>query len=188
MQSSLSSSEMVAWLLSYERSTETDVILVLPGEKANQDFVRMVVEENQAGRPFRLDDLLLLNHMYLERRTTAKEAAKIIQKPENEARAALERLVEGGLLDASGEGRARAYHLCASTYRRLGERAAYIRAHGFEPLQWEQMVLQYVEKHGEISRAEVAQLCNISGLQAYRLLKKLEGKGTSFRLGQRDEA
>ena len=44
-------------------------------------------------------------------------------------------------------------------------------------MQWEQMALQYVEKHGEISRAEVAQLCHISGPQAYRLPKKLEGKG-----------
>ncbi len=123
-----------------------------------------------------LNMYLLLNHMYLERRTTAKEAAKIIQKPENEAPAARERLVEGGLLDASGEGKARAYNLCASTYRRLGERAAYIRTHGFEPLQWEQMVLQYVEKHGEISRAEVAELCHTSG-PPYRLLKKLEQKG-----------
>lgn len=46
---------------SYERSSETDVILVLPGGKANRDFVRLVVEENQAGWPFRLDDLLLVN-------------------------------------------------------------------------------------------------------------------------------
>jgi len=38
------------------------------------------------------------------------------------------------------------------------------------------MVLQYVEKHDEISRAEVAELCHISGPQAYRLLKKLELK------------
>ncbi len=167
----------------YERSTETDVILVLPGGRANRDFVRLVVEESQAGRPFRLDDLLLLNHVYLERRTTAKEAAKIIQKPETEARAALERQVEGGLLEASGEGKGRAYHLSAPTYRRLGEKAAYVRTHGFEPLQWEQMVLQYAEKHGEISRAEVAELCHISGPQAYRLLKKLERKGHLASIG-----
>jgi hypothetical protein len=44
-------------------------------------------------------------------------------------------------------------------------------------LQWVHMVLQYVEKHGEISRAEVAELCHISGPQAYRLLKKLEREG-----------
>jgi ATP-dependent DNA helicase RecG len=168
---------------SYARSTETDVILVLPGEKANLDFVRLIVEENQAGRPFRLDDLLLLNHVYLERRTTTKEAARIIQKPETEAHSRLGRLVEGGLLEASGEGKGRAYHLSASTYRKLGERAAYIWTHGFEPLQWEQMVFQYVEKHGEISRAEVAELCHSSGSQAYRLLKKLEQKGLLAAIG-----
>lgn len=87
------------------------------------------------------------------------------------ARAALGLLVEGGLLEASGEGKARAYH----------------RTHGFEPLQWEQMVLQYVEKRGEISRAEVAQLCHISGPQAYRLLKKLEGKGHLTPIGTRGD-
>ena len=46
---------------SYERSSETDVILVLPGGKANRDFVRLVVEENQAGRPFRLVSRQLSN-------------------------------------------------------------------------------------------------------------------------------
>ena len=56
---------MAVRLRSYERSSETDVILVLPEGKANRDFVRLVVEENEAGRPFRLDDLLLLNHVYL---------------------------------------------------------------------------------------------------------------------------
>ncbi len=44
------------------------------------------------------------------------------------------------------------------------------------------MVL-YVEKHGEISRAEVAELCHVSGPQAYRLLKKLERKGFLTSIG-----
>lgn len=50
-----------AILLFYERSTETDVILVLPRGKANREFVRLIVEENQAGLPFRLDMQDLLN-------------------------------------------------------------------------------------------------------------------------------
>ncbi len=84
---------------------------------------------NPGGFPegVRLDNLRLLNHLYMQRRIKAEEAAKIIQKPENEARAALEHLVEGGLLETSGEGKARAYHLCASTYRRLGEREKKMR-------------------------------------------------------------
>jgi ATP-dependent DNA helicase RecG len=69
---------MAVRLLSYERSSETDVILVLPGGKANRDFVRLVVEENQAGRPFRLDDLLLLNQLWRERHLAVSEAAFVL--------------------------------------------------------------------------------------------------------------
>lgn len=39
------------------------------------------------------------------------------------------------------------------------------------------MVLQYVGKHGSISRGEVAELCRITSLQTYRLLKRLERLG-----------
>jgi ATP-dependent DNA helicase RecG len=67
----------------------------------------------------------------------------------------------------------RSWHLSAATYRRLGERAAYVRQRGFEPLQQEQMVLQYVEKHGSIGRGAVAELCRLSPPQAYRLLQPL---------------
>jgi ATP-dependent DNA helicase RecG len=162
---------------SYDRSTQTDVVLVLPGGKANLDFVRFVVEENQAGRAIGLDDLLILNNLWLERRLSTMQASRLIQKPEVEARSVLERLVETGLVEARGERKGRVYHLSASTYRRLGEEAAYVRLRGFEPVQQEQMVLQYLDKHGDISRAEVSELCRISNSQAYRLLKHLVQNG-----------
>jgi ATP-dependent DNA helicase RecG len=162
---------------SYERSTETDVVLVLPGGKANLDFVRLVVEESQAGRPLGLDELLLLNHLWQERRVTTPAAARLIQKSETEARAVLERLVESGLVEARGERKGRSYHLSAATYRRLGAQAAYVRQRGFEPLQQEQMVLQYVQVHGRITRRETAELCRISNRQATYLLQKLVQRG-----------
>jgi ATP-dependent DNA helicase RecG len=55
----------------------------------------------------------------------------------------------------------------------LGEKAAYIRTRGFEPLQQENMVIQYVEKHGRITRREVAELCRLGSVQAKYLLEKL---------------
>lgn len=61
---------------------------------------------------------------------------------------------------------------------------------GFEPLQQEQMILQYVRAHGRITRREAAELCQISPFQASRLLQKLvkqeklaahgTGKGTWY--------
>lgn len=71
----------------------------------------------------------------------------------------------------------------AATYRRLGKPAAYVRQRGFEPLQQEQMVVRYVEKHGSISCEEAAELCQLGSLQLYPLLKKLEKSGQIVRLG-----
>ena len=63
-----------------------------------------------------------------------------------------------GLVEARGDGKGRSYHLSAVIYRRLGDKSAYIHQRGFEPIQQEQMVLQYLQKHGSISRSEIAQL------------------------------
>jgi len=92
-------------------------------------------------------------------------------------------LVEAGLVEPRGERKGRTWHLSAATYRRLGQPAAYVRQRGFEPLQQEQMVLQYVEKHGRITRSEAAELCRLASSQAYRLLKRLEEAGKIRRIG-----
>ncbi|GIV15261.1 MAG: hypothetical protein KatS3mg022_0696 [Armatimonadota bacterium] len=168
---------------SYERSMPTDVVLVLYGGKANMEFVRLVVEENQAGRLLGLDELLTLNILWRERSLTTPQAAALLQKPEPDARATLERLVESGLLAARGERKGRTYHLSAATYRRLGVPSAYVRRRGFEPIQQEQMILQYIDRFGSISRKEVAELCQLNSMQAYRLLKRLETEGKIQKLG-----
>jgi ATP-dependent DNA helicase RecG len=168
----------------YERTDEAGVVVVLPGGEANLDFVRLVVEESR-DRALGVDELLVLNRLWQERTLTTAQAADLIQKPDAETRAVLGRLEEAGLAEARGQKKARTWHLSAATYRRLGESAAYVRQRGFEPLQQEQMVLQYVEKHGRITRREVAELCRLSKPQAYRLLERLVEKGSLTRQGQR---
>ncbi|RTG98963.1 AAA family ATPase [Thermus scotoductus] len=170
---------------SYERSNEAAVVLVLPGGKANLAFVRLVVEESQAERPLGLDELLLLNHLWSERHLTTDQASVLIQKPQSEARACLQRLVEAGLVEPRGERKGRSWHLSAATYRRLGAPAAYVRQRGFEPIQQEQMVLQYVAKHGRITRREAAELCQVSPLQARALLSRLTARGKLVLRGSR---
>ncbi|MBC7246433.1 MAG: putative DNA binding domain-containing protein [Actinobacteria bacterium] len=170
---------------SYARSDANTVILVLPGGEANVDFVRLVVEEGQGGRPLLLDELLLLNALWSNRSMTTEQAARLTQKPEDEARAFLQRLVEAGMVEARGERKGRTWHLSAATYRRMGESAAYVRQRGFEPLQQEQLVMQYIDNHGRITRREAAELCRISGPQAYRLLDKLWKSGRLMREGER---
>ena len=170
---------------SYERSDHTGVVVVIPGGEANLDFVRLLVTEAQGGRVLGLDGLLILNALWQERNVSTSDAAHLTQKPEVDARATLHRLVEAGLVEERGQKKGRTWHLSAAVYRTLGDKAAYVRQRGFEPLQQEQMVLQYVEKHGRIARREAAELCRINGPQAYRLLDRLTDDGRLARQGTR---
>ncbi len=170
---------------SYDRSTATGVTLLLPGGRANLGFVRLLVEEGRENGPLNLQELLLLNHLWLERRTTTAEAAIITQHSMAETRRHLRRLVEMGLVETRGRGKGQSYLLSSATYRRLGLESQYVRQRGFEPLQQEQLVLQYVEAHGRITRREVVELCKIGPAHATRLLRRLVKKGELAMHGQK---
>ena len=118
---------------SYERSTSTGVTCCCRAARGNLGFVRMLVEEQRNGQELGLQDLLLLNHLWMERTTTSAAAAKIIQQSQTEARRYLSRLVEHGLVESRGRGRAASYQLSSATYRRLGLEQQYVRQKGFEP-------------------------------------------------------
>jgi len=168
----------------YSRSDDHGVVLILPGGKASLDFLSLVIDEERAGRLLSLDDLLILNQLWYERNTTARQTANVIQKAETDARARLERLVESGLIEPRGQSRGRSYHLSGKVYKRLGSDVEYVRQIGFEPLQNEQMVLQYAEKYGSISRKTVVQLCRLDSNQAKRLLGSLVYKGKLVKHGK----
>jgi ATP-dependent DNA helicase RecG len=92
---------------------------------------------------------------------------------ESAARTVLERLVEAGLVTAHGVKKGRTYTLSPKVYQATGEPAAYVRQAGFDPIQQEQMILQYVQTPGQITRRDAAGLCHIGTFQAGRLLRKL---------------
>ncbi len=131
------------------------------------------MEESQSKRSLGLDDLLVLNGLLLEREFDEGRAAKLIQKPDEEARRVLMRLIEAGLVEARGEKMARRYVFSGRTVRRLGIEPTDSKAGGFDPQQQERRILEYVKEHGQISRREAADLLQLSSLQARYLLKKL---------------
>jgi len=170
---------------SYERSTETSVIVTLHGGPADLDFVQLVLShEDERGRALSVSELLILNHVYREREVATPTASQITQLPEVEVRTTLEILVESGLLERRGARRSRTYHLSAEVYREMGKPAAYVRTRGFERPRMEQMILQYVQAHGKIARRDVVELCRVSGHQARYLLKTLVDRGALRLVGR----
>ncbi|RRR77321.1 MAG: ATPase [Candidatus Viridilinea halotolerans] len=159
----------------YTRSDSTTVVVALSSAEADLPFLRMILEqENRTQRRIALDELILLARLRTQRRIDLAEATHAIQKNEFATRAALERLVEVGMIEAHGVKKSRTYTLSPRVYRDLGQSANYVRQAGFDPIQQEQMVLQYVKKHGKITRKDVIDLCRVSEDQATYLLRKLQ--------------
>jgi ATP-dependent DNA helicase RecG len=167
----------------YGRSDSTAVRVVLRGGQPSLEFAAFVYEQDKAGNPLTLDEMLVLNALFFERRIDTERASGLIQKGITEARAVLERLHERGMVEGRGEKRGRVYHLSASLYRVLGQSEEYVRSHGISPIRHEAMVLEYVQAHGRIERKHVMELCGLSGPQAGRLLRKLEQSGRLKRQG-----
>lgn len=170
----------------YARSSPAHVVAVLPGGPANLAMTRWVLEqEQQDGRPIGLSELQVLTELARERRATTTQLTQVLQRSEAEARHLLTRMVERGWVEARGEGKGRSWHLSAAIYRTLETPAGYVRTRGFEPLQQEQMVLQYVDAHGQITRAQAADLCALAPDQAGRLLRRLASKSKLTKHGER---
>lgn len=172
----------------YSVSNEFTVSVQMTNAAADLDFVKMVVEQEDKLGSMPIDSLIILSRLREERRLTTADLAPSVQKPEANVRATLEKLVETGFLEPHGTGRGRTYTLSATLYRQAGKKSEYIRQAGFAPIQQEQMVLNYIDKHGSIKRADVIDLCHVTPDQAYKLLSRLKKRGEIVQIGDRKGA
>ncbi|WP_372191166.1 ATP-binding protein [Xanthomonas axonopodis pv. desmodiigangetici] len=170
----------------YTRTDSHSVVVRLDTGAADLDFGRMVVEqERRSHGELPIDSLIALAALRELKRVTADELAARIQRDPASAKRTLEALTEAGLIEAHGQTRGRSYTLSAAVYQRQGEKAAYTRQAGFTSLQNEQLVLNYVQQHGQIRRAEVMELCRLGALQAKALLWRLKEQGRLSQHGTR---
>lgn len=161
----------------YSRSDATGVRLTLHGGQESRAFAAFVFERERRQGPLTVEQMIILNRLFHERRLTSDHAAIEIQRSQNDARAVLERLVEEGLVEARGERRGRVYHLAARIYDAVGQPEAYVRVHGLDPIRQEAAVLQFVQAHGRIKRENAVKLCGLTGRQATLLLARLVREG-----------
>jgi len=164
---------------SYERSNGAGVTVVIPTGEANLEFVRLLVTEGQRGHAVGLDELLILDALSQERNLAVDDATRATQKSQAEALLSLRRLVHAGLVEAPDQTGGMMWRLSAGAARVLG---------GSSRIEKEEVVAQFVEQHGRITRGEVAELCGFSPDQAYRLLVRLVEDGRLVRRGTKKGA
>jgi len=169
----------------YSLSNAYTVSLFLSNASADLDFLKMVVEQEDKLGTMSIDSLIILSRLREERRLTTTDLAPSVQKPEANVRATLEKLVETGFLEPHGTGRGRSYILSARMYQKAGQRAEYIRQAGFDSIQQEQMVLNFIKAHGTIKRADVIELCRLTKDQSAKLLTQLAHEKMIHKHGDR---
>ena len=170
----------------YSQSNAQAVVLRLSLADADQQFLRVVLdEEDRLNGRMPIDSLIILDALREGRRLKIDELAESVQKDPAKVRSGVETLVEAGLIQAHGTGRGRSYTLSSKLYDLQGKRAEYIRQAGFNALQSEQLVKNFVKKNGRITRGDVMHLCNMTQIQAYRLLKKLTDENILIKQGDR---
>lgn len=174
----------------YSESTERYVKLFIQRAEPDLAFARMISnEENRMGRMLPINSLLILSALQTQRRASVHELTEIIHISEARVKANIEKLLESGLVEAAGNGKARAYILSAKVYREQDNSVGYVRQTGIDKLKYDELVMKLAEQQGYVTRDNVSELLNVSNSQAYRVLKRLadkkklilEGKGRNSR-------
>lgn len=170
----------------FSQSDMHSVVLRLSMAAADEAFLKVVLaEESRRGGQMPIDSLIILATLREQRRASSDQLAQWLQKDLSRVTSSVESLVEAGLLQAHGAGRGRSYTLSPDLYRLLGKSAEYTRQAGFDRLQHEQMVNNYISQHGQITRQDVIALCRLTPDQAYKLLKRLCDENSIKKHGDR---
>lgn len=163
----------------YSETTSTYVKLFIQRAEPDLAFTKMISnEENRLGRSLPINSLLILSALQSQRRLTIAEIAEVTNIGEIRAKAVAEKLVEAGLVDASGNNKARFYILSSKVYKEKDNIVGYVRQTGIDAVKYEAWIMELVQKQGgKITRDNVVELLNVTPSQAYRLLKKMSDKG-----------
>lgn len=174
----------------YSESTDRYVKLFIQRAKPDLAFAKMIAdEERKMGRMLSIYAMLILSTLQTQRRATLKELVDAIHISESRARSNVEQLLERGLVEAKGNGKARFYILSAKVYKSQDNALGYVRQTGIDRLKYEELIIKLIEQQGFVTRENVCELFNIPPSQAYRQLKDLAsenkivlvGKGRSAR-------
>lgn len=163
----------------YAGSTYDAVRVYFPGGEANLNFAKFARENDVHA----LEELLILNYLQEAKRIDIKEATSLVQETEAKTKKVIESLVSKNFLTAKGEKSGRVYTLSSWVYKELGILEEYIRIRGFEPIQYENMIMTYISENGFVKRIDVEKLCHLNKAAASRLLLSLQEKGKLQKVG-----
>ena len=162
----------------YTESTSRTVKLFIQRAKANLPFAKLIADEQKRQqKPLSIYTLMILSLLNGERRCSLDRIIEVTNLSENKVRAAVENMIETGLLESSGNGKNRSFILGKQVYREANESIKYVRQTDIDSIRRPELIMKLAEtQQGIITKQDVMDLFKISPAQAYSLLKQLKNE------------
>ena len=162
----------------YTESTSRTVKLFIQRAKANLPFAKLIADEQRRQqKPLSIYTLMILSLLNGERRCSLDRIIEVTNLSENKVRAAVENMIETGLLESSGNGKNRSFILGKQVYREANESIKYVRQTDIDSIRRPELIMKLAEtQQGIITKQDVMDLFKISPAQAYSLLKQLKNE------------
>jgi len=159
----------------YSTTDNQTVRVILPGGEANLNFIKFVIQHSVVN----LYELLILSTLQEHKKIDLKTSSRLIQENQQNTKKILSKLASKNFIKFKGKD----YILSPWVYKELNILDEYIHLSGFEGIQQETMILQYIEENGSITRAEIETLCNLPPNTALRRISKLIEQGKIKKVG-----
>lgn len=146
------------------------------------EFVKFIAEEqNSRQRNFSLAELMILRYLTDNRKISFSEAKELSQGTRDITQKSLNSLIKKGLIEISGK----KYMLTAKMYQAVKSDIEYMQDKVLQYVKAKGLILEYIQRTGEITNAQVQDLCGYTRQQARMTLDKmrkeslivLQGKG-----------
>ena len=162
----------------YTESTSRTVKLFIQRAKANLPFAKLIADEQKRQqKTLSIYTLMILSLLNGERRCSLDRIIEVTNLSENKVRAAVENMIETGLLESSGNGKNRSFILGKQVYREANESIKYVRQTDIDSIRRSELIMKLAEtQQGIITKQDVMDLFKISPAQAYSLLKQLKNE------------
>lgn len=162
----------------YSASTANDVVLFTPRVPFDAAFTTMIFdEERQAGRPFTVFALMVLSVVRDERKVNFSALRDATRIDQGRLHRVLGELVERGLIESHGTGRATTYILSARVYKETGHALGYVRQKGIDDVRHPELVMELARVQGSLMRSDVTELLRVSPSKASSIIKELVVSG-----------
>ena len=173
----------------YGRSTQRSVIVDVPlGDEDRELLIFLARRQNEGQRALTLTELRMVHGIKHGGPASSADVAEWLRLPVADVRGAATALVEAGVLEARGNGRAQRYMLTARFYELAEDRAAYLRLRPVDRIQQRRLIADYVREFGSITRSKAAELCQIAPTAARAVLKSMTEEGLLELRGERRAA